>query len=121
MRMWIICIVLLGIILLLIWKIGVMRQAAREIREGLAEKLDTETNTLITIDSRDKAMRELADGINVELRRLRRQRQQYEQGNLALKETITNVSHDIRTPLTAIYGYLELFEKEEKSEAAEKY
>lgn len=121
MRMWIICGVLLGIILLLIWKIGVMRQAAREIWKGLEEKLETETNTLITIDSQDRAMRELADGINVELRRLRALRQQYEQGNLALKETITNVSHDIRTPLTAIYGYLELLEQEEKSETVEKY
>ncbi|MDE7259453.1 MAG: sensor histidine kinase, partial [Lachnospiraceae bacterium] len=119
--MWIICGVLLSIILLLIWKIGAMRQAAREIREGLTEKLDTETNTLITIDSQDQAMRGLADAINTQLRRLRAQRQRYEQGNMALKETITNVSHDIRTPLTAIYGYLELLEKEEKSEAAEKY
>ena len=121
MRMWIICGVLLGIILLLLWKIGAMRKAAREIREGFAEKLDTETNTLITIDSQDRTMRKLADGLNVELRRLRAQRRRYEQGNIALKETITNVSHDIRTPLTAIYGYLELLEKEEKSEAAEKY
>lgn len=119
--MWIICGVLLGVILLLLWKIGAIRRAAREIREGFAEKLDTETNTLITIDSQDQVMRELADGINVELRRLRAQRQRYEQGNTALKETITNVSHDIRTPLTAIYGYLELLEKEEKSEAVEKY
>ena len=121
MRMWIICGVLLCIILLLIWKIGAMRQAAREIREGLTEKLDTETNTLITIDSQDRAMRGLADAINTQLRRLRAQRQRYEQGNMALQETITNVSHDIRTPLAAIYGYLELLEKEEKSEAAEKY
>ncbi|MDE6844355.1 MAG: HAMP domain-containing histidine kinase [Lachnospiraceae bacterium] len=119
--MWIICGVLLGIILLLLWKIGAMRKAAREIREGFAEKLDTETNTLIMIDSQDRTMRKLADGLNVELRRLRAQRRRYEQGNIALKETITNVSHDIRTPLTAIYGYLELLEKEEKSEAAEKY
>lgn len=121
MRVWIICGVLFGIILLSLWKIRTMRKAAREIREGLEEKLGTETNTLITIDSQDRTMRELADGINVELRRLRALRQQYEQGNLALKETITNVSHDIRTPLTAIYGYLELLEQEEKSEAAEKY
>lgn len=121
MRMWIICGVLLGIIFLLLWKTGSMRKAAREIREGFAEKLDTGTNTLITIGSQDQAMRELADGINVELRRLRAQRQRYEQGNVALKEVVTNISHDIRTPLTAIYGYLELLEKEEKSEAVERY
>ncbi|MDE6389753.1 MAG: HAMP domain-containing histidine kinase [Lachnospiraceae bacterium] len=98
-----------------------MRSAAREIREGLAEKLKTETNTLLTIDSQDRAMRELADALNVELRRLRAQRHKYEQGNLALKEAVMNVSHDIRTPLTAICGYLELLEGEEKSEAAQRY
>lgn len=121
MRMWIICGVLLGIILLLLCKIGAMQKTAREIRKGFAQKLDMETNTLITVDSQDRAMCELADGLNVELRRLRAQRQRYEQGNMALKETITNVSHDIRTPLTAICGYLELLEKEEKSEAVERY
>lgn len=42
-------------------------------------------------------------------------------GNLTLKENITNISHDIRTPLTAICGYLELLEEEEKSEKALRY
>lgn len=121
MRFVIICGVLMVVLLLLIWKVGSMRSAAREIRDGLAEKLETETNTLLTIDSQDRTMRELADTINVELRRLRAQRHKYEQGNLALREAIVNVSHDIRTPLTAIYGYLELLDGEEKSEAAQRY
>ena len=34
---------------------------------------------------------------------------------------MTNVSHDLRTPLTAICGYLDLLEGEEKSETAERY
>lgn len=34
---------------------------------------------------------------------------------------MTNISHDLRTPLTAICGYLDLLEKEEKSENAERY
>lgn len=32
-----------------------------------------------------------------------------------LKETISNISHDLRTPLTAIIGYLQLLEREELS------
>lgn len=120
-RFLVICGILLAIILLLLWKIWVMRRAAREIGEGLEEKLRTETNTLLTIGSRDRAMRGLAERINVQLRCLRGQRHRYAQGNLALQETVTNVSHDIRTPLTAICGYLELLEQEEKSETVERY
>lgn len=121
MRFEIVCGVLLIVLLFLIWKIAAMRRAVREIREGITDKLETETNTLLTIDSRDRQMRALADVINADLRRLRVQRQKYEQGNLTLKENITNISHDIRTPLTAICGYLELLEEEEKSEKALRY
>lgn len=116
-----ICVVLVVILLFLLWKIADMRRAAREIREGLAEKLEMQTNTLLMIDSRDKSMRQLADALNRQLCCLRTLRWQYEQGNMALQETITNISHDIRTPLTALYGYLELLEQEEKSESAERY
>ena len=94
------------IILLLCAKILLMRKAAYEIQEGISYRLKTDTNTLLDIASRDKAMRALADRLNDELRALRRQRQTYDQGNLALKQAVTNISHDIRTHLTAIRGYL---------------
>ncbi len=71
MRFEIICGVLIVILLILIWKIVVMRRAVKEIREGITQKLETETNTLLTIDSRDRQMRALADVINADLRRLR--------------------------------------------------
>lgn len=121
--MWleIICGVLVVLLLLLSWKIMTVRRAAREIRQGMTEKLEAETNTLLTIDSRDRDMRALADTLNAQLRRLYAQRQKYEQGNLALQENITGISHDIRTPLTAICGYLELLEGEDHSAAAQRY
>lgn len=121
MQLKVICGVLIVILLLLSWKIVSMRKAAREIMEGITDRLETETNTLVTIDSRDRQMRALADTVNADLRRLRAQRQRYEQGNLAFQEAVTNISHDIRTPLTAICGYLELLEREEKSETAQRY
>ncbi len=40
---------------------------------------------------------------------------------MELKEAVTNISHDLRTPLTAISGYLDLLEKEEKSENVQRY
>jgi hypothetical protein len=49
------------------------------------------------------------------------QRQKYLNGDRELKEAVTNISHDLRTPLTAICGYLDLLEREEKSENAQRY
>lgn len=109
------------IIAMLCAKIVLMRKAADEIREGISYRLKTDTNTLLDIASRDKAMRALAGSLNEELRVLRRQKQMYYQGNLALKEAVTNISHDIRTPLTAIRGYLELMEGEEKTDNIARY
>ena len=45
-----------------------------------------------------------------QLRQLRQTRLRYENGDRELKAAITNISHDLRTPLTAICGYLELLE-----------
>lgn len=104
------------VIVLLSIKILLMQKAADEIREGISFRMRADTNTLIDIASRDKAMCALAESLNEELRVLRHQRQTYYQGNLALKEAVVNISHDIRTPLTAISGYMELMEKEKMSE-----
>lgn len=105
----------------LLVKIYALKKAAKEIEDGFAERLITETNTLIDISCTDRSMRSLASAINVELRRLRAQRHRFLQGDIELKNAVTNISHDLRTPLTAICGYLDLLEQEEKSEAVGRY
>lgn len=107
--------------IILLAKIALMRRAAREIAEEFSDKLAGDTNTLIVISSRDRAMRRLAGEINRHLRELRRQRRRFVQGDRELKNAVANISHDLRTPLTAISSYLHLLEKTEKSEAAERY
>ena len=98
-----------------------MEKSVREIMEAFADRLKTDTNILIDISSRDKNMRELADRINTELRLLRKERRCYQQGDQELKDSVTNISHDLRTPLTAICGYLNLLKHEEKSAAVDEY
>ena len=102
-------------------KIHWMHKAADEIREAFAERLTTDTNTLISISSNDRFLKQLADGLNIELRQLRSQRRRFWQGDRELKEAITNISHDLRTPLTAILGYLDLLSGEETSPDAKRY
>lgn len=119
---WIVLAVVLGItVLVLLVKIILMKKAAREIREKLSEKLNSDTNTLIDISSADKDMRALAAYLNKHLSVLRREHLRYTQGDMELKTAITNISHDLRTPLTAICGYLDIIKKEEKSEKLSDY
>ena len=117
--------IIIGILLLIIFvllaKVYFLRKSAQEITQSFQDRLTADTNTLIDISTRDPYMRALASDINVQLRLLRKERHRYQQGDLELKEAVTNISHDLRTPLTAISGYLDLLEREEKSEKVERY
>lgn len=116
-----ICIVLMVVVIVLSIKLLVMRKAAKEVCTELMEKLNCDTNTLISISTEDKVMNYLADSINIQLKELRRQRLRFTQGDLELKTAITNISHDLRTPLTAISSYLDLLDKAEKNETVKRY
>ena len=102
-------------------KISMLKRSVREIKEAFADRLKKDTNTVIDTSSRDKDICELASSINEQLRILRREHLNYHQGNMELKTAITNVSHDLRTPLTAICGYLDMMQKTELSEHQERY
>lgn len=119
--LWVIIGVLIVITAVLFVKIYLLRKSAREIEEAFADRLITDTNTLIDISSSDRYMRNLANAINIQLRNLRMQRHRFQQGDIELKNAITNISHDLRTPLTAICGYVDLLEREEQSETACRY
>ena len=108
--------------ILLLWlsiKIWLLKKSAREIETQFTARLQEDTNILISISGRDPSMQKLAAQINIQLKELRVQRHRFLQGDLELKEAVTNISHDLRTPLTAIFGYLDLLEKEETTETAE--
>ena len=117
--------IIIGILLLIIFvllaKVYFLRKSAQEISEAFRDRLTADTNTLIDISTRDPYMRQLAADINMQLRLLRKQRQKYLTGDRELKEAVTNISHDLRTPLTAICGYLDLLDKEDKSENTSRY
>lgn len=119
--LWVLTGIMAMLLIALLVKIRLLKKAAGEIGNAFADRLITDTNTLIDISSRDRSMRRLANTVNVQLRKLCRERHRFLQGDTELKNAVTNISHDLRTPLTAICGYLDLLEQEEKSEAAQEY
>ena len=115
-NIWFYIIFLIILIIFAILKLYFIKKSIKEIRIDLKEILKSDTNNLIRISTNDRDIKELAKDLNVELKNLREQRLQYENGNQELKKTITNISHDIRTPLTAISGYIDLMKEDKKEE-----
>ena len=106
---------------ILILKLFLIKKSIKEIKTGLEEKLTESTNTLIGVSSGDRDIKALAADLNRQLKLLNEKRHLYEQGDGELKRAVTNISHDLRTPLTAICGYLDLLEREMLTENAGEY
>ena len=120
MELW--CIVLIcSLALAALCLLAYLLTLRHSLREAADEKLRTDTNTLISISSGDRAMQSLVTHINRQLQALRRERLRLHSGNAELTAAVTNVSHDLRTPLTALCGYLDLLEQEPQTEAAARY
>lgn len=108
---WLLCGGLAVAVIALLLKLFWMQKSMNEICACMQEHLSSDTNMQILISSRDRYVRHLAADLNRQLALLRRQRLQFAEGDTRLTEAIVNISHDLRTPLTAIFGYLELLEQ----------
>lgn len=107
--------------IILVLRLVSMRRAADELRETFADRLKSDTNVGISISTSDKKMRRLAADMDRQLKLLRKAQLNYMQGDHELKAAVTNMSHDLRTPLTAICGYMELLKQEPLSDPARSY
>lgn len=118
---WLLC-GALAVLSLSLWvRTRLLQKSLDGIAAQLEERLASDTNNPIFLSSRDPHARKLASELNTQLKELRRQRLRYENGDRELKEAVTNVSHDLRTPLTAICGYLELLDKSDNSPEQARY
>lgn len=119
--LWAIVIVLSIVITILLIKLFTMKKSIDEITDEFSYWLTEDTNNPIIVSCNDKNIRHLAKEINSNLLKLREEKIRYQNGDRELKEAITNISHDLRTPLTAICGYLELLDDEECSDTIHDY
>ncbi|MBS4538750.1 HAMP domain-containing histidine kinase [Clostridium sp. D2Q-11] len=75
-----------------------------------------DTNSKIQLSSTDKILQELVTEINRTLVEKQEMKSEYKKVDLELKQAIANMSHDLRTPLTSIMGYIQLIEDDNLSD-----
>lgn len=94
----------------LIFSFATLEKSLREAKKQLDRMRENESKTRITLSSPNRAAEELFAAINQVLDLRENSLADYHRQERSLREQIANVSHDLRTPLTSILGYLQLLE-----------
>ena len=97
-------------------KLLLIKRDLRKMGKKLSDITQTDTNAELTTQTFDKDVVTLVQSINATLERNRQDYFELKRTEAILKRTITNISHDLRTPLTAAHGYLQMLESTELSE-----
>lgn len=122
MSIWFyLCIIILFITSIISIKYILLKLSLNKLYKDFELIINSDTNNLLTISCNDKNLKEFINKLNKNLKKLRKLELEYNQGNINLKHTITNISHDLRTPLTAIKGYLDILDKKNFTKEQIKY
>ena len=102
---------LLGMILYqhIAFRVG-MRSRLREISGKLKEINDTGSDERVFAFTDDTELMELMAQINRLLEKYGKTRAEHRRSEMASKKMLSNISHDIKTPMTVILGYLEILQ-----------
>jgi signal transduction histidine kinase len=114
-------IVLVVIIAILVTYIIFVDRQLISINKQLHKRLMEHTRQPIGIELISKKLNELAGNINESLKEEENLRINSMRAEKQFREMIANISHDLRTPLTAIKGYQQLMENGELPEEERKY
>lgn len=107
--------------LLLIIILILYRRQIRKISRDLTFLKNNRTNLRLTSELPLPEINDLIDSVNDVLDREKENRRETQREEAQLRETVTNLSHDIRTPLTSLDGYFQLLIKSESEEERRKY
>lgn len=119
--MYIIIGILAGIIILqsiIMWK---YQRQGKDICRQLAFLMKHDSNMLIHREFDLGGIGMLSDRLNDLLELRRKEKQYYQEKETLIADTYTNLSHDIRTPLTSLDGYFQLMEACENVEEQRRY
>lgn len=107
-------IVAICMLLLFRWDVRRMTKQLEEINENFG------TNELVRTNTHNKNLARFAAEINQLIHLSKQNQQSVERREMELRQEITNISHDLRTPLTSIKGFSELLADQSLTEEERK-
>ncbi len=84
------------------------RAKLREITDKLSDILENDSEEQVMVFTEDKILMDLCGQINLLLLDRQKMKADFRKQEIASKKMLANISHDIKTPLTVILGYLEI-------------
>lgn len=112
MTYMIIIVILIIVVSFLILKLCLVKQQLRK----MAEQMEGQDEGFVSVDFVNKDLEVVASNINEKLELLQKVKVDAAKNEQAMKTSISMISHDMRTPLTSVIGYLQLAEKNCKEE-----
>lgn len=88
-----------------------LRRQIRSVNNQLENRRKEQSSQVVHIDLLDGELNALSSNINDALESEKRLRIRVQENERHFRELIANVSHDMRTPLTAVKGYLQMLER----------
>lgn len=103
-------------------RLNLLYRSIRIMREDLHEiNSDTKALRCLNTEAPDPYLEGLAEEINLYIREACKDASRQKRREKEIRDEITHISHDLRTPLTSILGYLELVEEGELDKEQKEY
>ena len=107
-------IALMALCIILYVRYRIQQREIRSITIQIIEKKDEQRNQPVTVGSFGAYNIELVNALNAYIGELEERLKEYEVDREHMQRIIAGISHDFRTPLTSVDGYLQLIEKSDK-------
>ena len=112
---------LLVIAMYLLIRILLMKRSVRNMTEELKFTRDEDYNRQLRVELIDSDINELANEINKNIDYQKNMKLETEKTKRQLEQSISDIAHDLRTPLTVVKGNLQMLEGETLSDKGREY
>ena len=109
---FLLCLCIALLILMVIYQRFMFRTGTqrklKDISSKLENILDTDSDEKVMVFTDDQTIKDLGAQINRLLENRQKLKADYKRSQMGSRKMLSNISHDIKTPMTVILGYLEM-------------